>query len=155
MKALDEEKRPARNKKTPPVSPVSSNAMECNAMATKWNDLKHKSSPEVRANLKREAHAELERIGFHKLRQARQKTQVAVAQKLNIAQGAVSRMEKQSDFLLSTLREYVGALGGKLELRVVFPDAYFEIETLAPAASARKRPALAQATSEKIAAKAR
>jgi hypothetical protein len=124
-------------------------------MATKWNDLTHKSSPEVRANLQREAHAELERIGFHKLRQARQKTQVAIAEKLNIAQGAVSRMEKQSDFLLSTLREYVGALGGQLELRVVFPDADFVIETLAPATSAKKRPAKARGTSAKAAAKDR
>jgi hypothetical protein len=34
------------------------------AMATtKWNDLKHKASPEVRASLQQEAHAELERIG--------------------------------------------------------------------------------------------
>jgi hypothetical protein len=117
-----------------------------NAMATKWNDLKHKSSPEVRANLQQEAHAELERIGFHKLRQARQQTQVAIAERLNIAQGAVSRMEKQSDFLLSTLREYVGALGGQLELRVVFPDADFVIETLAPATSTRKRPVRAGVT---------
>jgi hypothetical protein len=124
-------------------------------MTTKWNDLKHKSSPEVRANLQREAHAELERIGFHKLRQARQKTQVAIAERLNIAQGAVSRMEKQSDFLLSTLREYVGALGGQLELRVVFPDADFVIETLAPSTSAKKRPARAQTTSTKAAAKGR
>jgi hypothetical protein len=44
-------------------------SMECNAMAIKWNDLKHKSSPEFRANLNREADAELERIGFNKLRQ--------------------------------------------------------------------------------------
>ncbi|MGA2170968.1 MAG: XRE family transcriptional regulator [Terracidiphilus sp.] len=109
-------------------------------MAIKWNDLKHKSSPEIRANLKREADTELERIGIHKLRQARQQTQVAIAERLNIAQGAVSRMEKQSDFLLSTLREYVGALGGQLELRVVFPDRDFVIETLAPATSTKKRP---------------
>ena len=39
-------------------------------MAIKWNDLMHKSSSEVRANLKRAADAELERIGFHNLRQA-------------------------------------------------------------------------------------
>ncbi len=38
-------------------------------MAIKWNDLKHKSSPEVRANQKRAADAELERIGFNKLHQ--------------------------------------------------------------------------------------
>jgi hypothetical protein len=124
-------------------------------MATNWNDLKHKSSPEVRANLQREAHAELERIGFHKLRQARQKTQVAIAERLKIGQGAVSRMEKQSDFLLSTLREYVGALGGQLELRAVFPDADFVIETLAQVTSAKKRPARARVTSVKAAAKAR
>jgi len=121
-------------------------------MATKWNDLKHKSSPEVRANLQREAHAELNRIGFHKLRQARQQTQVAIAQRLKVGQGAVSRMEKQSDFLLSTLREYVGALGGELELRVVFPDGSFVIETLAPATPAKKRPSRVQA---KTAARAR
>jgi hypothetical protein len=118
-------------------------------MPTNWNALKHKSSPEVRAELKREADAELERIGLHKLRQARQQTQVAVAEKLKIAQGAVSRMEKQSDFLLSTLREYVGALGGQLELRVVFPDGDFVIDTLASAPPVKKRPARVQATSLK------
>ncbi len=122
-------------------------------MATKWNDLKHKSPSEVRASLQREAHAELDHIGFHKLRQARQQTQVALAERLNIGQGAVSRIERQSDFLLSTLREYVGALGGKLELRVVFPDANFEIETLAP--TAKKRPARIPSAKAKAEAKAR
>lgn len=97
-------------------------------MATNWNNLKHKSSLKVRARLRNEAHAELERIGFYKLRQARHQTQVAVAQKLKIGQGAVSRMEKQSDLLLSTLREYVDALGGQLELRAVFPEGDFVIE---------------------------
>ena len=108
-------------------------------MAVKWNDLKHKSRPEVRENLKREAHAELERIGFGKLRQARQQTQVAVAERLKIGQGAVSRIEKQSDFLLSTLREYVDALGGQLELHVKFPDASFVIDSLAPEPPVRNR----------------
>jgi hypothetical protein len=56
---------------------------------------------------------------------------------------------------VSTLREYVGALGGKLELRVVFPDAYFEIETLAPATSTRKRLDRTKATTANAAAKAR
>lgn len=112
-------------------------------MSTPWNDLKHKSSPKVRAKLKREADAELKRIGFEKLRQAREQTQIGVARKMNIAQGAVSRMEKQSDCLLSTLREYVGALGGRLELRAVFPDGDFVIDSLtAPSAPAVKmRPA--------------
>lgn len=62
-------------------------------------------------------------------------------------------MEKQSDFLLSTLREYVGALGGDLELRVVFPDGNFVIETLAPATSAKKRPSRVQAVTAKVLAR--
>lgn len=126
-------------------------------MPTKWNDLKHKSSLEARARLKREAHAELKRIGFQKLRQAREKTQLAVAKKMNIAQGAVSRMERQSDFLLSTLREYVGALGGELELRAVFPDGDFVIDSLAqpPATAGKKRPSRVRPTALKAAAKTR
>jgi hypothetical protein len=108
-------------------------------MPIKWNDLKHKASPEVRTQLKREAHAELHRIGFDKLRQARQKTQIAVAEKLRVGQGSVSRIEKQSDFLLSTLKEYVGALGGQLELRAVFPDGDFVIESLGAEKPSKKR----------------
>jgi hypothetical protein len=108
-------------------------------MPTKWNDLKHKASSAVRVQLQREAHAELQRIGFDKLRRARQKTQIAVAAKLRVGQGSVSRIEKQSDFLLSTLREYVGALGGQLEVRVIFPDGDFVIESLGAERPAKKR----------------
>lgn len=108
-------------------------------MAIKWNDLKHKSSPAKRAELKREAQAELERIGFNRLRQARRQTQKAVAEKLKIGQGAVSRIEKQSDFLLSTLREYVGALGGQLEFRAVFPDGDFVIESFGESKPANRK----------------
>ena len=108
-------------------------------MSTNWNDLKHKSSPEVRASLKQEAHAELDRIGFPKLRQARQQTQVAVAERLKVGQGAVSRLEKQSDFLLSTLKEYVGALGGQLEVRAVFPEGNFVIDSFGSDNPAKKR----------------
>jgi hypothetical protein len=62
-------------------------------------------------------------------------------------------MERQSDFLLSTLREYVGALGGQLELRVVFPDGDFVIETLAPAA--KKRQSRVRSVDQRAVAKAR
>jgi Helix-turn-helix domain len=109
-----------------------------------WNTIKHKFTAKEHQAIKREARAELRRIGFDKLRQARHQTQVAVAGKLNIPQAAVSRMEKRSDVLLSTLRDYVGALGGRLELRAVFPDADFELETFSspeiPIYTAKKAP---------------
>ena len=101
-------------------------------MATNWNQIKHKFSDEEYAEIKKEALAELERIGFGKLRQARHRTQVALAERLDVPQAAISRMERRTDLLLSTLRGYVEGLGGKLELRAVFPDGEFLLESLQP-----------------------
>ena len=56
------------------------------------------------------------------LRKAHEFTQERVAEALRISQDGVSRIEKRSDFLLSTLRSYVEAMGGKLRLVVEFPD---------------------------------
>ena len=55
------------------------------------------------------------------LRKAQKLTQEQMATALNIGQDGVSRIEKRSDFLLSTLRTYIGAMGGSLELVVSFP----------------------------------
>ncbi len=56
------------------------------------------------------------------LRLAMQKTQVELADTLHVGQESISRLEKRSDMLLSTLRSYVEAMGGKLELVAHFPD---------------------------------
>jgi transcriptional regulator with XRE-family HTH domain len=109
-------------------------------MATPWKNIKHKFSEERHTELKQEASAELKRIGFDKLRLARQQTQVALAERLDIPQTAVSRLERRTDLLLSTLRNYVEGLGGKLELRVVFPDGEFVLDSLGPA-KRKKSPA--------------
>jgi transcriptional regulator with XRE-family HTH domain len=107
-------------------------------MYTKFNDLKHKATPEQLALEQREAKAELERMGFGKLRQARQMTQVALAERLDVPQGAISRMERRTDLLLSTLRQYIEGMGGRLELKAVFPEAEFLLDTLAPEKGAAK-----------------
>ena len=59
---------------------------------------------------------------LQQMRKARALTQKKLAKKLGIAQVAVSRMESRSDLLLSTLRSYVEAMGGTLDLIVRFPD---------------------------------
>ncbi len=97
---------------------------------TAWKDLNHKVSPERREEIKREAVAELDRMGFAALRKARQQTQVELADKLGIDQAGVSAIENRSDLLLSTLSKYVRALGGKVEIRAVFPEASFNLEPL-------------------------
>ena len=63
-----------------------------------------------------------EEMSLRDLRRARKQTQTRVAEKLRINQENVSRLEQRSDLLLSTLRGYVAAMGGKLSLVVEFPD---------------------------------
>lgn len=56
------------------------------------------------------------------LRKAHDLTQERMAEALHISQDGVSRIEKRSDFLLSTLSSYVEAMGGTLRLIAEFPD---------------------------------
>jgi DNA-binding XRE family transcriptional regulator len=63
-----------------------------------------------------------EEMTLRELRKARKLTQVRVARQLGITQDSVSRLEKRSDLLLSTLRKTVEAMGGHLSLVAEFPD---------------------------------
>lgn len=56
------------------------------------------------------------------LRRALALTQERMAEKLGIGQDGISRLEKRSDLLLSTLRTYIEAMGGKLRLVAEFPN---------------------------------
>ena len=56
--------------------------------------------------------------------------QVNLAQVLGVNQSAVSKLEKRTDMYLSTLRSYIEAMGGELEIQAVFPDGSVRIEVL-------------------------
>ena len=63
-----------------------------------------------------------EEMTLQELRRARKLTQIRLAKALGISQDGVSRLEKRSDLLLSTLRKSVEAMGGNLSLVAEFPD---------------------------------
>ncbi|WP_420615422.1 helix-turn-helix domain-containing protein [Candidatus Palauibacter sp.] len=63
-----------------------------------------------------------EEMTLRELREARRLTQVSLAHELGIGQEGISRLEKRSDLLLSTLRRTVEAMGGTLSLIARFPD---------------------------------
>ncbi len=63
-----------------------------------------------------------EEMALRELRRAHQRTQTSMAKQLGITQDGVSRLEKRSDLLLSTLRNYIKAMGGDLRLVAEFPD---------------------------------
>jgi Helix-turn-helix domain len=59
------------------------------------------------------------------LRHARHMTQVAA--RLHMVRPSVSRLERQADLYVSTLRRYIEAIGGRLEIHAVFPDLDAEL----------------------------
>src|SRR5436305_14172795 len=63
-----------------------------------------------------------EEMTLQELRHARKLTQVRIAKTLGITQDSVSRLEKRSDLLLSTLRKTVKAMGGDVRIVAEFPD---------------------------------
>jgi transcriptional regulator with XRE-family HTH domain len=92
-------------------------------MAVNVDDKISKLSPAQRKRVEaRAAERIAEEMTLRELRHAHKLTQVRMAKVLGITQDSVSRLEKRSDLLLSTLRKSVKALGGKLSLVAEFPD---------------------------------
>jgi DNA-binding XRE family transcriptional regulator len=92
-------------------------------MSTNMNDKIKKLSPAHRKKVEARADELIaEEMTLRELRHARKLTQVRMAKTLGITQDSVSRLEKRSDLLLSTLRKTVQAMGGNLSLIAEFPD---------------------------------
>ena len=88
-----------------------------------FNELRERArqrDPDWERNVTERHRAIEDALALAELRQARQITQVQLAGALGISQGNVSRLEGRSDVYLSTLRSYVEALGGQLEIAAVF-----------------------------------
>lgn len=92
-------------------------------MTARLKDLMERLPAERRENVRvRAGELIAEEMTLRDLRKALDLTQMRVAETLGIGQDNVSRLEKRSDLLLSTLRDYVEAMGGSLELVARFPD---------------------------------
>jgi transcriptional regulator with XRE-family HTH domain len=91
-------------------------------MAKKFRDLVAKMPEEARKRGEQRTRELLTAMPLDELRHAREITQQHLAQVLGVNQAAVSRMERRTDMYLSTLRSFIEAMGGRLEIRAVFPD---------------------------------
>jgi DNA-binding transcriptional regulator YiaG len=100
---------PRRRKKTMPKT-------------TKFTELRAQMSREARAEARRLADEDLKGMPLHELRAARHLTQQQLAKSLDMTQAAVSQLEQRTDVYLSTLENFVEAMGGRLEMYAVFPD---------------------------------
>lgn len=92
-------------------------------MSVNVNEVIWKLSPADRKKVEdRAADIIAEEMSLRDLRKARKLTQARVAKTLGITQDSVSRLEKRSDLLISTLRKTVKAMGGDVRIVAEFPD---------------------------------
>jgi DNA-binding XRE family transcriptional regulator len=66
-------------------------------------------------------------LPLHELRQTKALSQVNLAKTMHVHQAAISKMEHRTDMYISTLREYIRAMGGDLEIIARFPDGAVKI----------------------------
>jgi predicted transcriptional regulator len=86
----------------------------------KWKDIRaRKFSPDRLRQIDQEVEKELLEMDLKALREAIGLTQEELAQKVEVTQSQLSKLERREDHRLSTLRRYVEALGGKLEVVAV------------------------------------
>ena len=64
----------------------------------------------------------LEEMTLQELRKARERSQHLVGEILHVNQASVSKLERRTDMYLSTLRAFIQAMGGELDIIARFPD---------------------------------
>ena len=99
-------------------------------MARNFRELEARMSPERQVRIAARVKEELALMPLQQIRNARQMTQTRLAELLEMDQGNISKLEQRTDMYLSTLRSYVEAMGGTLEIRAVFPDGDIKIDLL-------------------------
>ena len=93
-------------------------------MARSFQELRSKMSPSGKAASAAEYDRLTKELSLQELRKARELTQTSIAVELEIAQGDVSKLERRTDMYISTLANYLHAVGAELEIRAVFPDGH-------------------------------
>ena len=91
-------------------------------MARSYKELQAKMEPASRAENAARVREELQRMAIDELRNAKRLTQADMAEMLDVPQSSISRIEQRADMYLSTLRNYVHAVGGVLQIQAIFPD---------------------------------
>ena len=97
-------------------------------MAKNFQILLDKMSPSRRAKVARRVKAQIARMPLNELRRARGLTQEQLAEALNLKQASISKIERQADMYVSTLRRFIESLGGTLRITASFPDGDVVVE---------------------------
>lgn len=85
-------------------------------------ELRARMSPDAKAKAEAEALRLGEEMDLAEVRRALKLSQEEIGQTLQIGQGSVAKIEKRADMYVSTLRRFIEAMGGELEIVARFPD---------------------------------
>ena len=96
--------------------------MAKNFKTKNFKELVDKMSPASQAEIAQKALTMLAEMPLAELRQARKFSQVQIAELLEIQQPAVAKMEQRTDMYISSMRRFIEAMGGQLEIRAHFAD---------------------------------
>lgn len=96
-------------------------------MAKSFELLKAKMPKQALKMVKQLTQKMMLEMPLQELRQARSLSQERLAQLLDTKQANVSRIEKRADMYISTLRSYVEAMGGELQIIAHFPEGNVRI----------------------------
>lgn len=88
-------------------------------LKTIWDNLPEERKQKIQA---RTDELEVEYLTLQELRKLAGLTQADISRSLNMPQSNISRLERESDMLLSTLRNYIDAIGGNLTISVELPN---------------------------------
>jgi DNA-binding XRE family transcriptional regulator len=89
----------------------------------RWEDVKRaKLSPEKLKEIDARVERKVAALRLAEVRKARGLTQAQLAKRLRVSQGHLSQTEGREEVMLSTVRRYVEAMGGKLKVEAVFDD---------------------------------
>lgn len=93
-------------------------------MTTKksFSSLQKAMSEEAQARVVEKTEALRLQMDLSELRRARKLSQESLAQNLHVNQASVAKMEKRTDMYISSLRRFIQAMGGELEVTAKFPD---------------------------------
>lgn len=97
-------------------------------MTEPYRNLRDKMSPEARERAAQKAQEIMAELALQELRQALELTQEEVARLLETSQANVSKLERRTDMYISTLREFIQAMGGQLEIIARFPGGSVKID---------------------------
>jgi hypothetical protein len=96
----------------------------------KFSELRAKMSSEHRERAAQRTKAMLAELPLQEVRHARALTQATLAETMECGQDEISKLERRADMLVSTLRRYIEAMGGRLEIVATFPDGEVRLSNL-------------------------